>query len=471
MTTFTHTLRSTALLALLVPMAAGAQARAPRAPEPPDAPEPPRRPSGQTMYVSGNSDRGYLGITPRYRSGAADTLGVLVDDVEDGLGADKAGVRRGDRIAQIDGVDLRLDPRDIGDSSGEALPESRLRRVMERSESGDTVSVVIIADGRKETRRVILSEAPMPRALGALGGLRTINNRRVIGVSFSQRGSMRDTAGLLITSISADGAADKAGIAEGDRIVRINDVDLRVPAEDAGTPEGVEARISRLRRTLDAARDGESVRLEVITDGRRRTVSVVPKVERGFAIMSGDGAAFAEAYPGNISITIPRAEMARARSDMARASAETARARAELQREMVRAGAESQREMARELREMERESARDLRDASRDGRTAPRGTVRGRTDGATLVLSGLSLAAVDRDFAQQFGRGSEDGALVVRTRREWEPIRTGDVILSIEGRSVRDGNSLDISFDRDRDQRLEIIRSGRRETITLPASR
>jgi S1-C subfamily serine protease len=98
-------------------------------------------------------------------------------------------------------------------------------------------------------------------------------------------------------------------------------------------------------------------------------------------------------------------------------------------------------------------------------------TIRGRTDGATLVLSGLSLAAVDRDFAQQFGRGSEDGALVVRTRGEWEPIRTGDVILSVDGRSVRDGNSLDISFDRGRDQRLEILRNGRKETITLPANR
>ena len=99
------------------------------------------------------------------------------------------------------------------------------------------------------------------------------------------------------------------------------------------------------------------------------------------------------------------------------------------------------------------------------------GTIRGRTDDATLMLSGLSLAAVDRDFAQQFGRGSEDGALVVRTRRDWEPIRTGDVILAVEGRPVRDGNSLDITFDRRREQRLEILRNGKKETITLPPSR
>ena len=97
--------------------------------------------------------------------------------------------------------------------------------------------------------------------------------------------------------------------------------------------------------------------------------------------------------------------------------------------------------------------------------------MRGRTDGATLVLGGLSLASVDRDFAQQFGRGSEEGALVVRSRRDWEPLKAGDVILSVEGRSVRDGNGLDISFDRGRDQRVEILRNGKKETITLPAAR
>ena len=95
----------------------------------------------------------------------------------------------------------------------------------------------------------------------------------------------------------------------------------------------------------------------------------------------------------------------------------------------------------------------------------------GRTDGATLSLGGLSLATVDRDFAQQFGRGSEDGALIVRIRGDWDPLKAGDVLLSVDGQSVRDGNTLDVTFDRRRDQRLEILRNGKRETVTLKASR
>ena len=159
------------------------------------------------------------------------------------------------------------------------------------------------------------------------------------------------------------------------------------------------------------------------------------------------------------------------RGEAARAQAEGRRTQAEIQREMARA----QRDAARAQREGFRMRSDDMSPSSSrddgDEQSRVRGTIRGRTDDATLMLSGLSLAAVDRDFAQQFGRGSEDGALVVRTRSEWEPIRTGDVILSVDGRPVRDGNSLDITFDRRRDLRIEILRNGRKETITLPASR
>ncbi len=43
--------------------------------------------------------------------------------------------------------------------------------------------------------------------------------------------------------------------------------------------------------------------------------------------------------------------------------------------------------------------------------------------------------------------------------------------MSVDGRSVRDGNTLDVTFDRRRDQRLEILRNGKKESITLPANR
>jgi cell division septum initiation protein DivIVA len=495
--------RSAPLLVLLLATAAQAQMRAPLPPAPPLppdlselaalAPMPAQSWGGMPMFFSTTAaDRGYLGITPHYVSGPADTIGILVQDVEEGFGADKAGIKRGDRLVSIDGVDLRVDPRDLGDYEAEVLPERRLRRVLEQKEPGETVSVVVWTDGRRNTRQLVLSESPAARTMSALRTTTSVG-RRVLGVGFSQRGSMRDTAGLLITSITSGGAADKAGLSEGDRIVSIDGVDLRVPEADAGSSDGVEARVARLRRTLDALKDSQSVRLDVLSDGRRRTVSVVPTRERGFTIASGNLRDMTDeiraSVRANLGQSQARSEMSRERAELLRDRAEEVRERAqaerEFAREQAREQAQIQRDMAREQAQQQREMARVERDAVRaraseergswsenaDSRSDVRGRISGRTDGATMTLSGLSLAAVDLDFAQQFGRGSENGALVVRTGRVWEPIRTGDVILSVEGRSVRDGNSLDITFDRRRDQQIEILRNGRKETITLPATR
>lgn len=464
MTNFPHAFRTAALASLLAPIAAMpalAQVRAPSAPTPPEPP------MARTFYFGGGSlvNRSYLGVTPRNSSGPADTLGLLVDDVESDRPAAKAGIIRGARLVSIDGIDLRVDPHDLGDYAGEALPESRLRRLLARKQPGDTVSVVVLTDGRKDTKLVVLAESPFATTMRRLSA-----GRRVLGVSFSQRGSIRDTAGLLVVSISTGGAADNAGINEGDRIVSIDGVDLRVPAADAGSSDGVEARISRFRRALDAARDSQAVKLDVLSDGRHRTVSVVPSQERGFTFnMSGlrDLEGLAGDLAGNLSITEGRSEALRER-------AEAMRERASVQREM----AQTQRELAREQRNMQmrtderfgrRARVVDRDDDDSDARVT--GTIHGRTDGATLSLGGLSLASVDRDFAQQFGRGSESGALVVRVGGDWAPLKAGDVLLTVEGRSVRDGDSLDVAFDRGRDQRLEILRNGKKETITLPPNR
>ena len=275
--------------------------------------------------------------------------------------------------------------------------------------------------------------APAPRPQVYMSSSSTA--RRVLGVGLSQRGSMRDTAGLLITSITDGGAADKAGLTEGDRIISIDGVDLRVPADDAGNSDAVDARVSRLRRALDALKDSQPVRVDVLSEGRRRTVSVTPTRENGWS-----GFSFSPAQVQR-EVALARIEIEGATRDGRRMWSDD-------------------------------DDDRDEADAGTERRITGRGgMLRGRTDGATLSLDGLSLASVDRDFAQQLGKGAERGALVLRSRANWEPLRAGDVILSIEGRSVRNGNALDVTIDRSRDQRLEILRSGRQQTLTLRATR
>lgn len=494
MKTFTYTVRAVALAGLLAPFSAGAAAAQVDFPAPPEPPARPARPASppRQIFLSGTTttDRGYLGVTPRASSGPADTLGLLLDDVDSNLPAGKAGIEDGARLVSIDGIDLRVDPRDLGDSAAERLPESRLRRQLERKKPGETVTLVVYRSGRTETKRVVLADSPMASTIRTLSA-----GRRVLGISLSQNGSMRDTAGLLINDVTSGGAADRGGIGEGDRLVSIDGVDLRVPAEDAGSSEGADARVSRLRRALDAARDSQPVKLEVLTSGRRRTVTVVPTLEQGWTInMNGLTGAVARLRNGTRTLgelnSSNRDSMdedaAEAQREIARGQAEAARETARGQREAQRGMAEAAREMARAQRDVEREMQNQRRDMARmeqremngswsrdNGERQSRvsGTIRGRTDGATMSLSGLALAAVDRDFAQRFGPGSEDGALVVRSDDDWEPLRAGDVILTIEGRGVRDGNALDVTFNRTRELRVEILRNGRKQTVTLPSTR
>src|SRR5215213_1478518 len=67
------------------------------------------------------------------------------------------------------------------------------------------------------------------------GGLDSVMSKRaVIGVSLSPTGTARDTLGVFVSRVTPKGPAESAGIVEGDRIVSINGIDLRVNAADAG---------------------------------------------------------------------------------------------------------------------------------------------------------------------------------------------------------------------------------------------
>lgn len=98
-------------------------------------------------------------------------------------------------------------------------------------------------------------------------------DRPMIGVSTRSSGK-RDTLGLLVESVTRDGPADKAGIEEGDRLVSVNGVNLRLSPADAGESdmEGVANR--RLIRELEKRKAGDEVELRVYRDGSTRTVQV-----------------------------------------------------------------------------------------------------------------------------------------------------------------------------------------------------
>jgi C-terminal processing protease CtpA/Prc len=98
-------------------------------------------------------------------------------------------------------------------------------------------------------------------------------DRAAIGVTTSS-GSKKDTLGLLVSSVTAGGPADKAGIEEGNRIVAINGVNLRLSASDAGEDDMDGIANRRLIRELERVKAGDDVELRILAAGQTKTVKV-----------------------------------------------------------------------------------------------------------------------------------------------------------------------------------------------------
>jgi predicted metalloprotease with PDZ domain len=98
-------------------------------------------------------------------------------------------------------------------------------------------------------------------------------DRPMIGVSTRTSGK-RDTLGLLVESVTRDGPAEKAGIEDGDRLVSVNGVNLRLSAADAGESDMDGVANRRLIRELEKHKAGDEVELRVYRDGNTRSVRV-----------------------------------------------------------------------------------------------------------------------------------------------------------------------------------------------------
>ena len=266
---------------------------------------------GGYAYSFGDSDRPMIGVSTR-SSGKRDTLGLLVESVTRDGPADKAGIEEGDRLVSVNTVNLRLSAADAGESDMEGVANRRLIRELEKQKAGDEVELRVYRDGNTRTIRVktVTADELNKETLGFAtteGGAwrRLGRDRAVLGISLGGNGSRRDTLGILVVGITNEGPAAKAGIDEGDRVVAINGVDLRVAAEDAGDGQASSARINRLNREMEKVKAGDAVELRVYSGGQVKTV----RVEAAKASDVGGEAFFfnGNAQGGFRSFVVPRA--------------------------------------------------------------------------------------------------------------------------------------------------------------------
>jgi hypothetical protein len=118
--------------------------------------------SGNRIFLRMDStmaNRAALGIELRATGTRRDTLGVFVDGVTPKGPAEAAGIIEGDRIASINGVDLRTPAADTEDSYSNGVASHRLTREVQKLTPGSRVTLRVYSGGRFRDVQVVAGKA------------------------------------------------------------------------------------------------------------------------------------------------------------------------------------------------------------------------------------------------------------------------------------------------------------------------
>jgi serine protease Do len=181
------------------------------------------KPISDQLIKNGRVRRPYLGvmmqdITPelskRLGNGAPEK-GALVGQVQTGSPAEKAGIKPGDIITEIDRAQV------TGSKS--------VQRTVLGKQIGQKVNVDIWRDGKRQTLGTLLAELPGEEKLALKsGGNGSPKARLGIGLQSltpeltDRLGVSHDQKGAVVTSVRDGSPAQEAGVQEGDIIVEVD---------------------------------------------------------------------------------------------------------------------------------------------------------------------------------------------------------------------------------------------------------
>jgi len=178
------------------------------------------------LITHGKVVRGYLGIRPQEVTEAirqaiklSDTRGVLVSEVLSATPAEKAGVRVGDVIVEVNGV--------------KAVGVERFRQSIADMQPGAKVRLTIVRNGRRMQIEAKLAEfaeearasAPREEQRAKWPGL------AVRGLTAEERRQSSESGGVVVEEVERGRPAAEAGIQRGDMVLRVGETDINGEAD------------------------------------------------------------------------------------------------------------------------------------------------------------------------------------------------------------------------------------------------
>jgi serine protease Do len=246
-----------------------------------------------SLIVTGSYQHPWLGligidITPDIAAalglGLEEAKGFLVIGVNEGSPADKAGIRGGDKVTNVNGREIRLG----GDIVLE-IDNQEVRKIediltyLERNKHvGDAVQLTILRDGSyvyPQTINITLTARPENTQIQQQG---EGGQRPTLGISginitpeITEGMNLTNTTGFLVVDIIDGGPADKAGLRGGYVLSNVNgtevelggDVILKIDNKTINT-------IDEILSYLDTKKVGDTVRLMILRGDEVESIPV-----------------------------------------------------------------------------------------------------------------------------------------------------------------------------------------------------